>query len=198
MHAIVSDMFVPGIPVLEKVIRTLLVYAFLVVGLRLAGKRELAQLNPFDLVVLLTLSNTLQNAIIGNDNSVSGGFLGAAVLLAVNYLLVRFIYRHQRVDRLLEGQSLLLIDQGRVVTKNLRRELITEDELRSVCRRQGVEDIDQVEKAILETSGTISVFTRHPTRDESFDEALARRLDAIEQLLRGRQAGDGDEAAGRA
>lgn len=186
MHAIVRDMLVPGIPAVEKIIRTLLVYAFLVVGLRLAGKRELAQLNPFDLVVLLTLSNTLQNAIIGDDNSVTGGFLGAAVLLAVNYLLVRFIYRHQRVDRLLEGQSLLLIDQGRVVAKNLKRELITEEELRSVCRRQGVEDIEQVEKAILETSGTISVFTRHPTRDESFDAALARRLEAIEQLLRER------------
>src|SRR5260370_39376793 len=78
------DMFVLGVPVLEKVLRPILVYVFLIVGLRLAGKRELAQLNPFDLVVLLTLSNAVQNAIIGDDNTVTGGFIGAATLLAVN------------------------------------------------------------------------------------------------------------------
>ena len=92
-----SDMFHLGLPVLEKVLRPVLIYAFLVIGLRLAGKRELAQLNPFDLVVLLTLSNTVQNAIIGEDNSVTGGIIGATTLLAVNYLVVRFLYGHERV-----------------------------------------------------------------------------------------------------
>src|SRR5512147_1828863 len=84
MHSTWHDMFVLGLPVLEKILRPLAVYAFLVVGLRLAGKRELAQLNPFDLIVLLTISNTLQNAIIGEDNSITGGIIGAATLLAVN------------------------------------------------------------------------------------------------------------------
>src|SRR5678809_81558 len=98
-----QDMFALGVPLLEKIVRPVLVYVFLVAGLRLAGKRELAQLNPFDLVVLLTLSNTVQNAIIGNDNSITGGVIGAFALLGVNYCVVRFLYSHERVDRLFEG-----------------------------------------------------------------------------------------------
>src|SRR5881409_1252940 len=97
-----TDMFHLGVPVLEKILRPILVYVFLVVGLRLAGKRELAQLNPFDLIVLLTLSNTVQNAIIGDDNSVTGGLLGAATLLGVNYIVVRFMVKHEKLDRLIE------------------------------------------------------------------------------------------------
>src|SRR5215831_5710537 len=105
-----GDMFHLGLPVLEKVLRPVFVYAFLVGGLRLAGKRELAQLNPFDLVVLLTLSNTVQNAIIGDDNSVTGGIIGATTLLALNYIVVRFLYRHADLDRIVEGDSAVLID----------------------------------------------------------------------------------------
>src|ERR1700674_4747856 len=98
-----TDMFVLGLPVGEKILRSVLVYLFLVVGLRVAGKRELAQLNPFDLVVLLTLSNAVQNAIIGDDNSVTGGVIGATTLLAVNYVVVRFMYTHERLEQLVEG-----------------------------------------------------------------------------------------------
>src|SRR5512142_803898 len=107
-----SDMFVLGLPILEKMIRPVLVYLFLILGLRIAGKRELAQLNPFDLVVLLTLSNTVQNAIIGDDNSVTGGVIGAATLLAVNYVVVRFLYTHESLDRIIEGDSDVLIEDG--------------------------------------------------------------------------------------
>src|SRR3982750_3949552 len=107
-----SDMFVLTLPVAEKMARPVLVYVFLIVGLRLAGKRELAQLNPFDLVVLLTLSNTVQNAIIGEDNSVTGGIIGAITLLAVNYLVVRFLYNHERLDRLIEGDPDVLVENG--------------------------------------------------------------------------------------
>src|SRR5437868_12362751 len=96
-----SDMFVLTLPIAEKIVRPVLVYVFLIVGLRLAGKRELAQLNPFDLIVLLTLSNTVQNAIIGNDNSVSGGVIGATTLLAVNYFVVRFLYNHERLESMI-------------------------------------------------------------------------------------------------
>src|SRR6266576_3385191 len=99
MHSkVCTDMFVLALPVAEKILLPMAVYFFLVIGLRLAGKRELAQLNPFDLVVLLTLSNTVQNAIIGDDNSVTGGLLGAATLLAANALVVRFLYSHERLD----------------------------------------------------------------------------------------------------
>src|SRR5438477_5634375 len=111
--ALWRDLLHPDVSILEKIIRPTLVYFFLVVGLRLAGKRELAQLNPFDLVVLLTLSNTVQNAIIGEDNSVVGGIIGAAALLGINYIVVRFLFRHARLDRLLGGEADVLIENGK-------------------------------------------------------------------------------------
>src|SRR5215831_12690872 len=114
MHDIWKDMFVLGVPLLEKILRPIVVYAFLIIALRLAGKRELVQLNPFDLVVLLTLSNTVQNAIIGEDNSVSGGLLGAATLLIVNYFVVRFLYKHQKLDQLVEGNPDVIIENGNI------------------------------------------------------------------------------------
>src|ERR1700758_5067228 len=118
-------MFVMGLPVAEKILRPIVVYAFLVISLRLSGKRELVQLNPFDLVVLLTLSNTVQNAIIGDDNSVSGGLIGATSLLAVNYLVVRFLYNHRKLDQLVEGKADILIEGGKMRTSHLKNELIT-------------------------------------------------------------------------
>src|SRR4051795_13280421 len=114
MHTIVHDMFTLPIPVLEKLIRPALVYGFLVLLLRVFGKRELAQLNPFDFVVLISLSNTVQNAIIGDDNSVSGGFIGAAALMICNYLVVRFLFRHRRLDQLVEGEPSTLIRDGKI------------------------------------------------------------------------------------
>src|SRR5437773_6770975 len=107
--ALWRDLFHPDVSILEKIIRPILVYAFLIVGLRLAGKRELAQLNAFDLVVLLTLSNTVQNAIIGDDNTVTGGIIGATTLLTLNYAVVRFLSEHERLDRLVEGDATVLI-----------------------------------------------------------------------------------------
>src|SRR5215813_468816 len=98
-YTTLHDMFALSLPLLEKILRPIVVYIFLIVGLRLAGKRELAQLNPFDLVVLLTISNTVQNAIIGEDNSVTGGVIGAATLLIVNHFVVRFLYSHERLER---------------------------------------------------------------------------------------------------
>src|SRR5207248_9832853 len=103
MHHIISDLFVLSVPFAEKIARPILVYVFLVLLLRVFGKRELAQLNPFDLVVLLSLSNTVQNAIIGDDNSVGGGMIGAVTLLVTNYLVVRFLFKHRRLDEVLEG-----------------------------------------------------------------------------------------------
>src|SRR6059058_5029707 len=115
MHTIWHDMFALGIPVAEKVLRPLAVYLFLVLALRLAGKHQLAQLNPFDLVVLLTLSNTVQNAIIGEDNTVTGGIIGAGTLLLVNHYLVSYLYGHEALDRLVEGNPDVLIENGTVL-----------------------------------------------------------------------------------
>src|SRR5215469_446045 len=125
MHEMWKDMFVLAVPVLEKILRPVIVYIFLVLMLRLSGKRELVQLNPFDLVVLLTLSNTVQNAILGEDNTVTGGLLGATSLLAINYLVVRFLYNHWKIDEWVEGRADVLMEQGKVRPQRLRKELIT-------------------------------------------------------------------------
>src|ERR1700682_1893201 len=118
-----SDTFVVGAPLAEKILRPVLVYIFLVVALRIFGKRELAQLNPFDLVVLLSLSNTVQNAIIGNDNSITGGLIGAFSLVCTNYLVVRFLFKHRRIDQILEGSPTVLIENGKIRRKALAQEL---------------------------------------------------------------------------
>src|ERR1700733_8044580 len=124
-HTIWQNMMQFGVPWEEKIIRTIAVYTFLLVGLRLAGKRELGQLNPFDLVVLLLLSNTVQNAIIGNDNSLAGGVFGASALLIINWVVVRYLYTHPVVARWFEGDADVLIDGGKVHDVRLKRELIT-------------------------------------------------------------------------
>src|SRR5512140_1182803 len=132
-----SEIFTVGAPIAEKILRPVLVYFFLVVVLRVFGKRELAQLNPFDLVVLLSLSNTVQNAIIGNDNSLSGGLVGAFTLVGINYLVVRFLFKHRRLDEILGGEPTVLVDKGRIVTRALAKELLTRSELVTVLHRQG-------------------------------------------------------------
>src|SRR5436305_3664111 len=127
-----ADMFALGAPVLEKVLRPVFVYVFLVVALRVFGKRELAQLNPFDLVVLLSLSNTVQNAIIGNDNSLTGGLIGALALLTLNYVVIRFLFRHRRLDQIFEGKPTTLVENGKVSKAALAKELLTHSELLTV------------------------------------------------------------------
>ena len=184
MHSkIFIDMFVLALPVAEKILRPVVVYFFLVIGLRLAGKRELAQLNPFDLVVLLTLSNTVQNAIIGDDNSVTGGVIGAATLLLVNYLVVRFLYRHEKLDRLVEGACTVLIENGKILNDNLAAEVLTLDELEAAAHRQGLDGLEEVERAVLEPSGTISFDAKKPAPDEQRHQELLKRLDQMARQL---------------
>ena len=178
-----SDMLIPGVPILEKIVRPLIVYVALLLLIRLFGKRELAQLNPYDLVVLLTISNTVQNAIIGNDNSVTGGLIGAAVLMAFNLIVVRFLYHHEKIDRIIEGDAILLVDNGRVVKDALDRELITVPELESVAHRQGFESLEEVHRCILEPGGTLAMFGKKPSTGEARQEDLIARLDEIKALL---------------
>jgi uncharacterized membrane protein YcaP (DUF421 family) len=177
------DMFVLGVPVWEKVARAVLVYAFVVIALRLAGKREIGALDPFDLVVLLFLSNILQNSIIGNDLSITGGFIGAATLMGLNHGLQRFLFRHQSIDKLLEGEPAVLIERGEILHENLKKELVTVDELIVAVHKQGLLELSDVEKAVLETDGNISVFARTPTTDEERHERLAAQIGRIEATL---------------
>ena len=183
-----GDTFVVGAPIAEKILRPALVYIFLVVALRVFGKRELAQLNPFDLVVLLSLSNTVQNAIIGNDNSLSGGLIGALALLAINYLVVRFLFRHRRLDEILEGAPTVLVEHGCVKNDALAVELLTTSELMTVLHRQGFETVEEVERCILQPGGTFDVKgISPPLEKQNHDEVmralqdLSTRLDALTQ-----------------
>ncbi len=183
MHDIWKDMFVMGLPILEKILRPIIVYAFLIVGLRLSGKRELVQMNPFDLVVLLTLSNTVQNAIIGDDNSVSGGIIGATSLLVVNYLVVRFLYDHRKLDRLVEGEADVLIESGSVRTERLKHELITMEQLSAAARKQGFESLAEVQQCILEAGGTLTFVGKKPGTDDMRHQELLKHLGTLREEL---------------
>jgi uncharacterized membrane protein YcaP (DUF421 family) len=178
-----SDILQPEVSILEKVVRPVLVYLFLVIGLRLAGKRELAQLNPFDLVVLLTLSNTVQNAIIGSDNSVAGGVIGATTLLLVNYFVVRFFYRHERLERFVVGEPEVLIENGEIKFDRLDKELIERTELEAAARKQGFESLDEVARAVLEPGGTFSFIGKKRTPEMVRHDELHEKLDALASEL---------------
>ena len=177
------NMFALGLPIAEKILRPILVYAFLIVGLRLAGKRELAQLNPFDLVVLLTLSNTVQNAIIGEDNSVTGGVIGASTLLLANYLLVRFVSRHEKIERFIEGEPDVLIENGQLKTDCLEKEAISVPELLAAAHKQGFASLDDIDRAVLDPSGSIAFFGKTPGPGVSRHEEIMHRLDQITAQL---------------
>jgi len=174
-----GQIFPLSVPVAEKVLRPVVVYAFLVVVLRVFGKRELAQLNPFDLVVLLSLSNTVQNAIIGNDNSLTGGLVGAFTLLGVNYLVVRFLFRHRRLDQMCEGKPTVLVDNGKVIKAALARELLTRADLITVLHRQGFGGLKDVERCVLEPGGTFYILGKTPPVEEIRHAEVVKRLDEL-------------------
>jgi uncharacterized membrane protein YcaP (DUF421 family) len=192
--SLVSNLFHIGpdsqttITVLEKIVRPLLVYVFLVVGLRLAGKRELAQLNAFDLVVLLTISNTVQNAIIGPDNSLLGGLIGATTLLVANYMVVRLVFAHPSIERFLEGDAEALVRRGRLMADRLRAEGITVAELESAARRQGFGSLKEVDRAMLEANGGITFVAKKPRPHEAHHQDIMKRLDELAVEVRGIRA----------
>jgi len=155
-----SHLWMPDIPVWEKILRTAVVYLFILLAFRFTGKRQVGQLTPFDLVVLLIISNVVQNAVIGNDNSLGGGLLGAAVILGLNFLVVEVSYRFKSARRFLEGEPALLVHNGRILHENLKRERITMEDLMGALRRSGVGDPHQVRFAVLEENGQISVVAK--------------------------------------
>ncbi|HEY9127846.1 MAG TPA: YetF domain-containing protein [Acidobacteriaceae bacterium] len=172
-------MFHLGLPILEKIVRPVIVYLVLILLLRLFGKRELAQLNPFDLVVLLSLSNTVQNAIIGDDNSVSGGVIGAFALLAINWIVARILYRSRKLTSALEGHSCTLILDGKADTKAMERESLTMEELISVIHKQGFTSIEEVKRCQLEPNGTFYVEAFAPSSTQKQHTELMSKLEAL-------------------
>ena len=175
------------LPLLEKILRPVIVYVFLVASLRLSGKRELVQLNPFDLVVLLTLSNTVQNAIIGEDNSVTGAIIGASPLLLINYLVVRFLYDHRKLDQIVEGAADVLVSNGKARTERLKKELITMPQLEAAARKQRFGPLAEVEQCVLEPGGTLTFMGKKPATEDLRHQELPGRLERLmEKVVRPR------------
>jgi uncharacterized membrane protein YcaP (DUF421 family) len=161
---VVHNIFSLGVSWEERVVRAVLVYAFLLVAIKVFGRREIGQLTAFDLIVLLTLSNILQNAMIGNDNSLSGGAIGALVLLSANYVVAYWVFRSKRAERAIEGEPRILIHDGKIQRAAVRKELLTEQDLLSAVRREGLERFEEVRLAISEPNGLISII---PKMDKS-------------------------------
>jgi len=170
---------IPAISILEKIIRPIVVYLFLILALRLAGKREMAQLNSFDFVVLLLLSNTVQNAIIGNDNSISGGIIGAVSLLVVNFLVVRFFFSHPKLEAAFEGKPDMLILNGVVNKKLMAKELITIPELESAAHKQGIESLSSVLSAEFDPDGQLFFVQISPPPEQARHNEIMGRLDSL-------------------
>jgi len=174
-----THMFALTLPVAEKILRPAIVYVFIVIMLRVFGKRELAQLNPFDLVVLLSVSNTVQNAIIGDDNSVTGGLIGAFTLFAVNYLVVRFLFKHRRLDEIMEGTPTCLVEDGQLCHDGLAKELISESELLTVAHRQGFGALSEVQRCTLEPGGAFYFEPKEPRPRDRQHAELMKRLNEL-------------------
>lgn len=152
-----SDLWKLGTPVAQILVRCLVVYFFVLAGLRLTGKREVGQMTPFDLVLILLISNAVQNAMVGPDNSLVGGLIAAAVLLLVNFALGRLAPRSRVVSSLLKGHATLLINRGVVQLAHCQKEGVTTEDLMAALREHGIAHLDDVRLAVLEVDGSISV-----------------------------------------
>lgn len=178
---IAHDLATMGIPIAEKVLRTVAVYGGVAILLRLGGKRDLAQLNSFDLVVMLLLSNVVQNAVIGTDNSLTGGLLGAGVLVALNSVVVRAAGRNAKATAIFEGTPTVLVRAGRYDDAALRREGLRKADVDVAIRRQGAHDVGEVEEAVLEPGGSITVTMRAEAQAATRQD-VAALLGAIRAL----------------
>lgn len=153
-----SDLWVLQLPIMEKVLRAAVGYAFLLIAFRVLGRRELGRLTNFDLVVVLVIANVLQNAMIGHDTSLTGGLIGAATVLVLNALVAAAVYASRRVERIVDGDPVVIVADGRLIRSTLRRELITENEVLAATRNAGIQQLADVRLAILESTGEINVF----------------------------------------
>lgn len=155
-----GHLWIPDIGIAEKIVRSVVVYLFLLVVLRIAGKRQVAQMTTFDLVVLLMIANVVQNAVIGPDNSLGGGLIGASCILLLNAIVARGAYRFKGVRRVLEGEPTLLVHNGEILKGHLAHERVSLAELQEAMREHGLADLAHVRYAVLEQDGTISILAR--------------------------------------
>jgi len=170
-----SGAFFPGNSVLlQIVLRTGVIYLLVLIGVRLSGKREVGQMTPFDLTLLLLLSNSVQNAMTGPDTSLAGGAVAASTLLILNYVVANFSGSSRKLRRLIEGQPSLLVHDGKVIEPHMAREHVSMDELHRALREHGISSCDQVALAVLEVDGSISCLKYDEIKPDA-NTHLARR-----------------------
>ncbi len=169
-------MFFPGGHVLlQIVLRTGVIYLLVLIGVRLSGKREVGQMTPFDLTLLLLLSNSVQNAMTGPDTSLAGGAVAAATLLILNYLIAELSGTNRRFRRLIQGQPSLLIHDGKIIEAHLAREHVSVDELHRAMREHGINSVDQVALSVLEVDGSISCLKYDEIKPDANTHLVRRR-----------------------
>src|SRR6266702_7024564 len=178
-------MFVEQIPLAEKILRTVLVYALIAVLFRVAGKRGLANLNTFDFVVIFLLSNVVQNAVIGNDTSLLGGIIGAATLVGINAALNRWLTVSARATRVLEGTATTIIEEGQFIPRALRRLSLRPEEVEHAMRVQNGDDVTEIGTGRMEPNGQLILSLKPDEQNATKGDIthLNTRLDAIEAAL---------------
>jgi len=173
------DLLIPGLSIAEKIIRPVIIYFVLIIILRIAGKREMAQLNTFDMVVLISLANAVQNSIIGNDNSLSGGIIGAVTLLVINHMVVKYLFHHEMLYHIFEGDPDVLIHNGKLRMGRLKKELITIEEMTDAAHKQGIASLSEVESAFLDPNGALSFIPKEPSAEILRHSELIKKLDIL-------------------
>jgi len=169
-------LFPGGHVLLQIVLRTGVIYLLVLIGVRLSGKREVGQMTPFDLTLLLLLSNSVQNAMTGPDTSLMGGAVAAATLLILNYLVADVSGGSKRLRRLIQGQPSLLVHDGKVIETHMAREHVSMDELHRALREHGINACDQVALAVLEVDGSISCLKYDEIKQDANTHLVRRRL----------------------
>ena len=154
-----------SVPWWEIVLRGIIVYVFLILLLRITGKRQVGQLAPFDLVLLLVLSNSVQNSMNAGDNSLIGGLISATTLVGLNYLVGMATYRSKKLEAMIEGRPQVIVHNGKLFEDVMSRSQLTHHELNAAIRRAGCSSIDKVQLAVLENNGAISVVALQGAKD---------------------------------
>lgn len=167
----------------EKILRPIIVYAALIILLRVFGKRELGQLNPFDLVVILSLSNTVQNAIIGQDNSLVGGLVGAFSLLLINYTVAYMKFKSRKFEKIVEGDSRTIIENSKINKKAVRQELLTTEDLNTIAHRECLDSAADIEKCIIDPNGSFLVAGNTRTSEDNFRMEVLKKLEALTKQI---------------
>ena len=172
-----SGVFFPGGHVLlQIVLRTGIIYLLVLIGVRLSGKREVGQMTPFDLTLLLLLSNSVQNAMTGPDTSLAGGAVAACTLLVLNYGVAAVSGSNRRLRRLIQGEPSLLVHDGKVIESHMARERVSLDELHRALREHGINSCDQVALAVLEVDGSISCLKYDEIKPDANTHLVRRRF----------------------